>query len=535
MGLIWSCEENEPEISEFSNVAYFTSQLQTAKEDWAINVADFITFSDLSRNAISHEWVIPGEGAAYFLEGPLTKNDTILSEFIINPGDTISISPSVNVLFSEPGFQTITLRNVFADSVTFFGRDTIPSVLQDDGTWLYEEDFIVEVYDTIVGSARVFLEDGSEVTLGTDTITLEGGEELRFIDASTGRPDTWSWVIRPVEGIGSGLNGTGPDATIALIADIGVYEAVLFVSRTNEDVPNDFARFDIPNPIKIVASSLPFQLAGTIMEREDQTIQVPMSGAIGSLTGKESFFTVTVNGTPFTISSVAVNATDNTLIDITLDETIYSDDEILVTLASGSGIEATDRRAIVPFSDQQVTMFVLNILEAAGIDASFENGATGFDLDDLVIVPGNVTNQLGSSSAAFAAGEGIDGGGALRINLDNISSPNKPNFRLFTESAFGLTYVDGAQYQISFDYKIEGSVQELTFRLFEEARGFSDRQRQFVPGAATDWTTINEVMAGTTAFEEDNGVLSIQPIGVSGASGTIYIDNLRIFEVDTRP
>ncbi|MEM6829382.1 MAG: hypothetical protein AAF551_02625 [Bacteroidota bacterium] len=223
------------------------------------------------------------------------------------------------------------------------------------------------------------------------------------------------------------------------------------------------------------------------------------------------------------------------MIDITLDETIYSDDEILVTLASGSGIEATDRRVIVPFSGQQVTMFVLNILEAAGIDASFENGATGFDLDDLVIVPGNVTNQLGNSSAAFAAGEGIDGGGALRINLDNISSPNKPNFRLFTESAFGLTYVDGAQYQISFDYKIEGSVQELTFRLFEEARGFSDRQRQFVPGAATDWTTINEVMAGTTAFEEDNGVLSIQPIGVSGASGTIYIDNLRIFEVDTRP
>ncbi|MEM6829383.1 MAG: hypothetical protein AAF551_02630 [Bacteroidota bacterium] len=300
-GLIWSCEENEPEISEFSNVAYFTSQLQTAKEDWAINVADFITFSDLSRNAISHEWVIPGEGAAYFLEGPLTKNDTILSKFIINPGDTISTSPSVNVLFSESGFQTITLRNVFADSVTFFGRDTIPSVLQDDGTWLYEEDFIVEVYDTIVGSARVFLEDGSEVTLGTDTITLEGGEELRFIDASTGRPDTWSWVIRPTEGIGSGLNGTGPDATIALIADIGVYEAVLFVSRTNEDVPNDFARFDIPNPIKIVASSLPFQLAGTIMEREDQTIQVPMSGAIGSFTGKEYIFTVTVNGTPFTI------------------------------------------------------------------------------------------------------------------------------------------------------------------------------------------------------------------------------------------
>ncbi|MEM9340096.1 MAG: hypothetical protein AAGA66_15275, partial [Bacteroidota bacterium] len=496
----------------------------------------FVSFTDLSRNPLSHQWSIPGEGAAFFLDGEINRTDTLYTPFIVNPGDTLTTAASAHVLFTQPGLQTVTLRNVFADSVAYIGPDTVSAERQANGTFLYEEDFVVDVYDSIRANFRLILPDDSELTFSTDTFFVEAGTNLRLEDQSTGRPNEWTWLMEPIDGTGSEISISGADAmntTLAISGEVEAYRLRLTARRTGENIPGGSNTFTMPNPLKITPSAP--KLTGSISELENQTIQIPFSVPIAAFSGKESSFSVTLNGASTTVVSASVNSSNNTRIDITLGETIYSDDVITMTLGAGSGIVSVDGLDVVTFTDQPVTMFLLDLIQEAGIDGLFVDGLRGFEVDNLRPQSGTLAEKVGNSSVEFVADGGTDGGGVMKINLDNTgATADSVSFQLRTETANPLTFESGKQYAINFDYRTEGLVDQFTFRMFT-AGIFSNSQSLFTKATATSWTNVNKVLSGPSTQDDDGTVVVIYVIGNSGADGTLFLDNLQIFESDSRP
>ena len=158
---------------------------------------------------------------------------------------------------------------------------------------------------------------------------------LNFIDNTTqGEPTGRNWFIREPTVAGDPNSGktiasaNTQDANI-LFKKLGVYIGGVTVNRTGETIPGDFETYVFPSPIKVIPSSKPFQLVGSIKELADETIQLSYNGEFVEFTNKKSFFKVTVNDTEYDIESVSVNSSDATLIDIKLKDPIYQNDVIL--------------------------------------------------------------------------------------------------------------------------------------------------------------------------------------------------------------
>ncbi|MDN5211754.1 carbohydrate binding domain-containing protein [Fulvivirgaceae bacterium BMA12] len=363
-GLFIACEEDNIEPANFSDAAWYTSIFRTPDNEYKIGIDDFISFSDLSQNVVDHNWTIPGGN--FFLEGPITRQDSLLDEFIVNAGDTVSEDMTVHVLFKKSGLQTVKLYNTFTDSVAYRGLDTIPAQ-QINGKWVIENIFVVDVYDTIVADVSI-RQKGAIVPLGSDTIFVEAGDELEFIDITTiGRPDTRSWSV-------AGESSSDSVATI-VFKKLGVFHASFTSSRTGQNIPGDWDPLKIPNPIKVIPSSKPFVLTGDIVELEDETIQVPYNGEFQPFINQEQFFTVKVNDVSFDISSVGINSQDATLLEIKLVDKIYRPDVITVSYAGGD-LQSTDTRSAGAFTDVPVVMHDVNLLSQAAY--GFEDGGTAW-------------------------------------------------------------------------------------------------------------------------------------------------------------
>jgi hypothetical protein len=358
-----SCSRDYVEPTAFSDVGWYTSNFRNA--EYKIGINDFVSFSDISRNATTHKWEIP-EGN-FFLEGVLTRKDSVLDNYIKKGAGLVSKDKTVHVYFKKSGVQKVRLYNTFPDSVAFFGLDTLYSVKQGN-VWVIDKTFNVDVYDTIQPQIQI-RQDGAVKALSKDTIYVEAGGTLEFVDLTKiGRPDTRSWTVAGV---------TSKDSVAKIVfKKLGTFNAVFASSRSGLNIPPEFAQIKVPNPIKVIKSTKPFVLAGKVVELEDETIQVPFNGEFAPFVGQEKFFAVKVNGKPFAIKSVTINAKDATLLAIKLVERIYRPDVITISLLPGSPLSSTDERVPQVFADVPVVMHDVNLLPEAVY--GFEGAGTGW-------------------------------------------------------------------------------------------------------------------------------------------------------------
>ncbi|TYA92148.1 hypothetical protein [Seonamhaeicola marinus] len=382
----WGCQDDDyDKPNSFSDVGFYHSLGQGALE---INVFDKITFANLSQNYSFHEWTI--DEGNFFIEGPFTFRDSseIYEQRIINPGDTTSQEKTITVYFKQSGQQKVRLFNIFDEYVEFRGfswdrgGEYIQAAENVAGKWVIDTTLTVKVYDTIVPEIEVRQAGALLDLTTTDTIYVEAGDDLEFTDKTTiGEPTNRFWFIRtpPVDGVEpETVASSNQEVANIVFKKLGVYQGGVTVSRTGQNIPGDSDRLIIQRPFKVIPSSKPFVLTGNIAEQEDETIRVPFNGEFTPFFNKEAFFEVKVNDVVFPISSVAVNADDATFLDIVLEDPIYRPDVITVSLLDGSGIESTDTRTPVSFTDEPVVMHDVNLLPAAL--ANVEDGA--FQGDD---------------------------------------------------------------------------------------------------------------------------------------------------------
>lgn len=383
-GFLIGCTDNSYDApNTFSDVGFYTSQGQAATLQ--VNIYDYITFSDLSQGAVDHTWTI--NPAHFFLEGPISRQDSILEPFIINPGSGTSLDETINVLFYEAGLQEVNLYNTFKDSVAFRGyKDGEPYFLSSEklgDKWVIDTTFVVKVYDTIVPEIDVKQFGVSVDYKSTDTLYVEAGDNLEFIDYTTiGEPTGRYWFVRntlPDGTIGDEtVASSSAEEAIIVFKKLGNFTAGVSVQRSGLDVPADFEQYIIPAPIKVIPSSKPFIQLGNVTELEDETIQIPFNGEFMPFLNQEQFFKVTVNGIEFPVAEVKRNADDLTVLELTLEDPIYRPDVILVSLLEGSDLQSTDTRKPVPFADAPVIMHDVNLLPY-GIATIEDGGNQGKD------------------------------------------------------------------------------------------------------------------------------------------------------------
>ncbi|WP_282135510.1 hypothetical protein [Seonamhaeicola maritimus] len=384
----WACQDDDyDKPNVFSDVGLYHSQAQAPLD---INIFEYITFANTSQNFTHHEWTI--DEGNFFLEGPFQWRDSmeLYEKQIINPGETKSEEKTINVYFKKSGWNEVRMFNIFDEYVEFrgysFERGYYTQPAENvAGKWVIDTTLMVYVRDTIVPEIEVKQAGALLDITGTDTIYVEAGDALEFTDKTTiGEPTGRNWFIRtfPVDGQTEHIAGSNLEVANIVFKKLGVFQGGINVSRSGQNIPADNDRLIIPRPFKVIPSSKPFELTGVVREQEDETIRIPFNGEFVPFFQKESFFEVKLDQggtiTNLQIKSVAVNEDDATFLDIVLDEPIYRPDVITVSLLDGSGIESTDTRIPVSFTDEPVIMHNVNLLPP--MVASPDDG--GFQGDD---------------------------------------------------------------------------------------------------------------------------------------------------------
>lgn len=511
---IISCQkedEYEP-LNSFSDVGWYFSDTEG---NLAVSIDDYITFSDLSQGVVSHEWTI-GDGN-YYLKMPIQRNDSIFKDKIIGNGSTTE--KTISVWFRKAGLQSVRLYNTFNEKVTFRGIKGDEKVFIDakevEDKWVIDTTFVVDVYADII--PKIKIEQNGVVldhTNPNDTIYVEAGDFLSFFDESTvGRADTWEWTV--------GSEKSNQQDAVLTLKKLGVFNGTFSISRRGQNIPGNFKFYKIPAPFKVIPSSKPFVvIPDEVMEREDQTIQVPFNGEFTPFTNQEAHFTVTVNGTPSDIATVSINPDDATILDIKMVDQIYRDDNITVSYDGNGSMVSTDTRVPNAFSSISVSMF-----QHEAIKFDFENGGDNFIAKtegDGVNLP---TTTIGISTEQAASG-------VKSLKIDASASGNWSAFINYIDT-FELKAGVSVQYEYKV-YKVSGASINFIAPWINKEGNTTVTQfwHNDIKNAPSDtWVTIRPgaKFASPTTFDDYNVYFR------HNGQGTIYIDDLRIIEVDNRP
>ncbi|WP_282035854.1 hypothetical protein [Saccharicrinis aurantiacus] len=448
---LMACEPEYEALNDYSAVDWYTTAFGNEAK---VSIGKYMSYSDLSHQALSHSWSFSDTSGCKFLKGSITTQDKEYEQFIDPDAGNESSDKTVHVLFTKEGMQSLRLYNTFSDEVTFFGNDTLYSEYKD-GIWVIDTTFVIDVYDSIQPAFKVYKDDVEIISVAYDSIPLQSekdlwtevevtfGNSLTFVDLTEkGRPDTYSWEFK---------NATPEisEDSVSMIAfnSIGTFTGKFTASRSDEDLAATKTKI-VPLKIKVVPSNedLIFKEAN---KASSTVIELQTSGGIAPFTGQESTFTVHVtnpNGydASVLVSEAKVNVLDATIIDLVLAEEIYNNDVIKVSY-SGNEIESLDERVLEIFTDELVAINIGNILDESV--AGFE------DADVLINSNYWVSTVKGTGTAEYSTEQAATGSQSIKGENPGTSG----NQMRFSGSAGELLNIkSGVTYTVKYKRFVTG-------------------------------------------------------------------------------
>ncbi|WP_010134626.1 PKD domain-containing protein [Ochrovirga pacifica] len=376
-----SCEDDTDFSTEHTSFLWYTSN-GFEEADYTIGIEDYITLLDLSKNTKTHLFSIPK--TAKFIEGDLNRGITDYTPYLVDTDENTSTQTKINVIFTEPGLQTISLKNTYS-------KQTEGATLVENA-WIAEQNFTVDVFDRlnpkgsvskynytdpdnpILETVLTFDENTTSLIEEKDTwatTTIEAGEELVFTDASTtGRPTSRTWYAK----------GGKPETSSKEEASIrynkpGTYTTSIESKRSGSEVPAYTTEKLIPLVIQVIPSTKPFVQSGTVT-LENNIIRFGVTGEVESAIAQASKFTVHVTNVAanfdanIPISTVQISPDDPSIIQLELAETVYNTDTIELSFTDGN-IVSVDSRTLENFGP-------LTVVNAPGTNV-FVNDVAGFE------------------------------------------------------------------------------------------------------------------------------------------------------------
>ncbi len=526
--LFVGCTTNEYEApGDISAVGFYTS----TGTDAEINTALFgyTTFSDLSQGVIDHSWTI--DEGNFFLKGPISfkENSKDFETKIINPGSTVTNDKTAIIYFKKAGNQKVRLYNTFDKFVNFRGSRYSEADGKDveydfpakqiGDKWVIDTTFVVKVFDTLTPEVIV-RKDGVVIDHMTSTpIEIEAGESLNFEDISTlGEPTNRYWFVR-AKGTKVDINNSNDLRTDLAFNKLGNFVAGITISRIGENIPFGNKTKIFKLPIKVIPSSKPFTLV-SVKEAEDQTIKVEYAGEFDTFESNALDFKVLVNGVDATISSVTLNSSNSTIIDIKLLDVIYNNDVIKVSLLDPKDVKSVDTRTPVTFTDEIVKMFDKN--------AALFNFDTATSLNWSAITSPDANSTISTSLSTTIFNSATQ---SFKLENENFEGGKWSGFENTTDT---FVLEKGIKYKIEYKfYKTAGSTINMNGPFIANLEGQGNFQfwNNVVASAPVDtWVTVkpNQVLIPNNRSE--NATFFLRHNG----TGTIYFDDLRIYEVDER-
>ena len=385
------CKKDKIDLTDFSAATWSTTEGQgqgaATGIDYYKNVGDYVSFDDLSQNAVSHTWKI--SGGDKFLK-PSFKDVPDLSVYINSSLDSITTDANAHVLFLKAGISDVVLTNTFKDSVNFYGEVLIPSIKKGD---VYEitRTWKVDVFDSIQPAVRISYKDSLELFnsstgfMPVDSIlNIESGSTLTFENLTTvGRPNKYAWNI-----VGSKEKTATTEISDFSFLKLGTTAAGSFaVSRVQSPtVPLAKAvKYTIPLKINIIPSTKPFYMvANSLKDIAPNVISFDVTGQIAAFTGQEGFFKVHATNTGFdqdiAVTKAAVSSGSLSSIELTLAGNIYNTDNVTVSFVTGGVINSLDSRTFTLFTDEPLN-FSPNIALASnftGFETATPNGPNAY-------------------------------------------------------------------------------------------------------------------------------------------------------------
>lgn len=363
-----ACDEDDYTAPDtLSDVSWYTGIYPG--ELYAVNVGEHISFMDLSQGTLFHEWSID-EGNNYLT--PKFSEGEDLTPFIIEDASLATDETTIHVLFNNPGLNKVRLYNTFKDSVTYPGAIPFGSVREGD-VWLIDTSLVVDVYenikpevkiyqdDVLVGSVSADLDPLQEEQANWDTIYVEAGSSLKYVDATTlGRSTKRTWNLKGAKFVES---KNIDSLAVVHYFGLGSYTGSITTER-GAGFPEGKVAKNIPYIVKVIQSSQPFiAVEGSFSEGVNEVISFNVSGEMKDFTGEESKFTVHVEN-PISgfnqnigVKLAKVNANDRTKIDLELTEAIYNTDVVSIAYFGGN-INSVDGRILDVFTDlKKVKMY----------------------------------------------------------------------------------------------------------------------------------------------------------------------------------
>ena len=525
-----SCDNDDYDApyGDFSSFAWYTSEAGTEIEDsdYVLAVRDTIIFSDLSQNALSHEWIIPAESSRFVAPGGLATDNT------------------VNIRFDQSGIHEVMLKNMFKDSVT--------GGVQMNQYWEVEKIFTIDVFADIKPEFKIFKGDeeilnvlaGNNPSAGDSnswpTVTLEAGEELTYMDLSTiGRPDGRTWS----------LNGGSPDSSNAESASIGYYGLGTFeagsvlVKRTDAEKPDGETTKIIPLKIEVIPSSQPFVQVGQIREDASEVISFSVSGQIATLDGEEGNFTVhVVNAAAgydqnIAVQSASINSSDLTKVDLVLAEPIFNSDDITIEYTAGN-IVSVDTRVLESFGPVNVRMHENESIigEAwAGYEVASTNWkkafAEGFWVGnsniqaDPFFARNDVMINSGVASMRFKSPNGIE-----------TKALQGSNFTKGGATPHGIPTLPAGTYKVSYMVYLEAGNTTQTFRTILQNEGGIVTLWDVSTLPRGEWVEISSEITTTVDATNKRFDLKFDANDNSGVTGEqiMYFDDLTWRPIELR-
>lgn len=391
------CNNHDYNIpSSYSDAGFYSTYGKGVYRTSVVN--EYATFQDISQGAIYHSWEI--EEGNELLKGPIAQTSKTYDKYIANPGQTKTEEKTINVLFKVGNKASkIRMFNVFNEPVTFRKTPTdytnnasanedgisVDAVLHTEGQWagkyVLDITILVDVYDTVVPDLSIT--QGTTIIDHKQTgafIELKVGDKLDFKDLTalvnnTSRPNGRTWRIMDAV-TNEIITSSQLETASVTFKKLGTFKATLSATRAATDnIPGSTTLYEIPIQFRVSKSDQPFIQSGTIKTLLDGTIQIPFNGEIEpGFTNQNSFFTVKVNGTPFTVNSVVLNTTNQAMLDLKIVGKLYPADVLTVSYSGGS-IKSTDTRDLVNFTDKTVINYDPNFLgtEAGGFEDTFGN------------------------------------------------------------------------------------------------------------------------------------------------------------------
>ncbi|WP_109831860.1 hypothetical protein [Reichenbachiella versicolor] len=559
---VWACESEYKAPNELKDLGWLVGHSDPIEDTMYVSIGNSVSFLDLSQGAESHIWSVTSGN--YFLNEGFDSDGNLYEA--IKSKDTITSNPSAHILFAQLGSARVRFYNTFSDSVTKIETMNIGTSTIADSTgtvfdseldlWVMDTTFYFRVFDTLKASFKVV--HGTETILSVgpdefplgnpvewDTLTVEEGEELTFIDQSDqGNPTGRLWKLRG----GMVTSDTDESVTVSY-SDLGYNVAgnirVERKGRFNDiPLPEDSVVKVIPLVVKVVESTEPINYQEEIALCPNGKIRILLEVSVDDFMDQEEFFSVSYTNphrgvttqVDVPVTSVSLVAGKGNLIEISVEDPLYNDDDILVTYDGGS-IRKRQRK-LQYFTD--ILVSTPSNIELNSIVFGFEGNNIDWEYNSTALSDGN---HVEASNEQVSAGNS-----SLKIISNSAPGWKKvfspigiDDFYRWTSGTYNYTirvYVDdrigiNKVYQRVFNGVVDGDERSYNnngYRLLNQLIRLDDVD----PGdIVSGWTFLSSSIDLETDPVENGFHLTFEV--APNSVGTLYIDEINLVNENNRP